>query len=101
MLSSRTLQRAALRTRAFTNSQVLNKSNRFAGFAGHGHLNGMTSTSTSSLRSFSIEVPAAPTSSHPHEPLPSARGGLIYTETDEAPALATYSLLPILSKVCM
>ena len=99
MLSSRTLQRAALRTRAFTNSQVLNKSNRFAGFAGHGHLHGMTSTS--SLRSFSIEVPAAPTSSHPHEPLPSARGGLIYTETDEAPALATYSLLPILSKVCI
>lgn len=39
-----------------------------------------------------------PTSSHPHQPLASARGGLIYTETDEAPALATYSLLPILSK---
>jgi monomeric isocitrate dehydrogenase len=42
-----------------------------------------------------------PTSSHAHVPLPSATGSLIYTETDEAPALATYSLLPILSKVCI
>ena len=52
------------------------------------------------LRSLSTEVPMPPTSSHPHIPLPSAKGSLIYTETDEAPALATYSLLPILSKVC-
>ncbi|KAL7552262.1 hypothetical protein ACHAWF_015494 [Thalassiosira exigua] len=36
---------------------------------------------------------------HPHASVPGAGGGqLIYTETDEAPALATFSLLPILSK---
>mmetsp|Transcript_17167 Transcript_17167/g.23578 ORF Transcript_17167/g.23578 Transcript_17167/m.23578 type:complete len:808 (-) Transcript_17167:85-2508(-) len=43
-------------------------------------------------------VPSPPTSSHPHTPLPTAKGTIIYTETDEAPALATYSLLPVLSK---
>ena len=43
-------------------------------------------------------MPSPPTSNHPHKSLPNAKGGLIYTETDEAPALATYSLLPILTK---
>lgn len=45
-----------------------------------------------------IEIPSAPTSNHPHAVNPNAKGSLIYTETDEAPALATYSLLPILNK---
>lgn len=41
----------------------------------------------------------APTSSHHHTPLDNAQGSIIYTETDEAPALATYSLLPVIAKV--
>jgi hypothetical protein len=38
-------------------------------------------------------------SHHKHFPLPNAKGTVIYTETDEAPALATYSLYPVVSKV--
>lgn len=54
---------------------------------------------SASRRAFSsLDVPPAPTSNHPHAANPNAHGSLIYTETDEAPALATYSLLPILSK---
>lgn len=45
-----------------------------------------------------VEVPPAPTSLHQYTPLPGADKSIVYTETDEAPALATYSLLPILSK---
>eukprot|EP00561_Arcocellulus_cornucervis_P013549 CAMPEP_0185799880 /NCGR_PEP_ID=MMETSP1322-20130828/566_1 /TAXON_ID=265543 /ORGANISM="Minutocellus polymorphus, Strain RCC2270" /LENGTH=830 /DNA_ID=CAMNT_0028495483 /DNA_START=96 /DNA_END=2588 /DNA_ORIENTATION=- len=56
----------------------------------------------SSLRSAryfsSVEIPDPPTSNHHHLPNGDAKGSLIYTETDEAPALATFSLLPILSK---
>lgn len=53
----------------------------------------------SHFRSFSsVDMSAPPTSSHPHVPLSGANGSLIYTETDEAPALATYSLLPIIAK---
>lgn len=53
--------------------------------------------------SFRFMSASAPTSSHPHTPLPGAQGSIIYTETDEAPALATYSLLPVIAKVseCM
>lgn len=51
------------------------------------------------IRSFSdLKIPSPPTSIHPHAPNTSAKGSLIYTETDEAPALATFSLLPVLSK---
>ncbi|KAL3772749.1 hypothetical protein ACHAWO_004111 [Cyclotella atomus] len=51
------------------------------------------------IRSFSdVALPEPPTSNHPHKPLPGAKGKLIYTETDEAPALATFSLLPVLAK---
>lgn len=51
------------------------------------------------VRSMSdVSMPEAPTSNHPHKPIPGATGKLIYTETDEAPALATFSLLPVLSK---
>jgi isocitrate dehydrogenase len=45
-----------------------------------------------------IATPPPPTSNHPHTPLPGAKGAIIYTETDEAPALATYSLLPVFTK---
>jgi Monomeric isocitrate dehydrogenase len=38
-------------------------------------------------------------SNHKHYPLLNAKGSVIYTETDEAPALATYSLYPVVSKV--
>jgi hypothetical protein len=38
-------------------------------------------------------------SNHKHYPIPNAMGSVIYTETDEAPALATYSLYPVVSKV--
>jgi hypothetical protein len=47
----------------------------------------------------SVTVPPAPTSNHPHKPLPNATGSIVYTETDEAPALATYSLYPYICKV--
>ena len=46
-----------------------------------------------------VAVPNAPTSNHPHTPLPNATGSIVYTETDEAPALATYSLYPYIAKV--
>lgn len=46
-----------------------------------------------------VKVPDAPTSNHPHSPLPDAKGSIVYTETDEAPALATYSLYPYIAKV--
>jgi len=45
-----------------------------------------------------LALPEPPTSNHPHHSLPGAKGKLIYTETDEAPALATFSLLPVLTK---
>jgi isocitrate dehydrogenase len=48
--------------------------------------------------STAMEIPPPPTSNHPHKSLPGAKGMIIYTETDEAPALATYSLFPVLSK---
>jgi hypothetical protein len=54
----------------------------------------------SALRfSSSVSVPSPPSSNHAHKPLPNAKGKIIYTETDEAPALATYSLYPLISKV--
>jgi hypothetical protein len=60
-------------------------------------------TTTSALRSFSsVQQPMPllpPSSNHRHVPMPHAQGTVIYTETDEAPALATYSLYPVVSKV--
>mmetsp|Transcript_21996 Transcript_21996/g.50160 ORF Transcript_21996/g.50160 Transcript_21996/m.50160 type:complete len:810 (-) Transcript_21996:134-2563(-) len=51
------------------------------------------------LRTFSsVEIPTPPTSNHPHKEVHGAKGKIIYTECDEAPALATFSLLPIYSK---
>lgn len=47
----------------------------------------------------SIYIPPPPTSHHRYTPLEGAQGSIVYTETDEAPALATYSLLPVISKV--
>ena len=61
-----------------------------------------TSSLTPSLsrRVFSsVEVPDPPTSHHVHHPLSNAQGTILYTETDEAPALATFCLYPILRKV--
>eukprot|EP00536_Pseudo-nitzschia_multiseries_P012621 jgi/Psemu1/209227/e_gw1.492.34.1 len=46
-----------------------------------------------------LEIPSAPTSNHPHTHLPNAQASIIYTETDEAPALATYSLFPVVNKI--
>jgi len=46
-----------------------------------------------------VDVPAPPTSNHTYKPLSGAQGKIIYTETDEAPALATYSLYPVVSKI--
>lgn len=51
--------------------------------------------------STSVKVPLPPTSNHKYTPLPGAQGSIIYTETDEAPALATYSLYPVIAKVCV
>jgi len=46
-----------------------------------------------------VEIPAPPTSNHAHTKLPNAQASIIYTETDEAPALATYSLYPVVNKI--
>ena len=46
-----------------------------------------------------LNIPPAPTSNHPHTKLPNAQASIIYTETDEAPALATYSLFPVVNKI--
>lgn len=53
---------------------------------------------TTRLMSSELVMPEPPTSNHPHTPIPGVTGKLIYTETDEAPALATFSLFPVLSK---
>jgi len=56
-------------------------------------------SNSSSSRFFSTGAQVSPpTSNHPYEALPGAKGSIIYTETDEAPALATFSFLPVLSK---
>jgi hypothetical protein len=47
----------------------------------------------------SLNIPLAPTSNHPHTKLANAQASIIYTETDEAPALATYSLYPVVKKI--
>ena len=47
-----------------------------------------------------VHVPPPPTSNHFHKPLTNPGGKIIYTETDEAPALATFSLYPAVAKVC-
>jgi len=60
-------------------------------------INPATASSCRALSS-DVSMPEAPTSTHPFQPIPSANSSLIYTETDEAPALATFSLLPILTK---
>lgn len=75
---------------------------RGGGFGAANKVTGLVSSSSrasSLIRSMSdVTVPEPPTSNHPHKAVPGATGQLIYTETDEAPALATFSLLPILSK---
>lgn len=68
----------------------------------HGSLGGSRGNATASVFagtcSMNDAVAKAPTSNHPYRHIPGATGKLIYTETDEAPALATFSLLPVLSK---
>lgn len=58
-------------------------------------------STTRLFSSASLNIPPPPTSNHVHHTLvPNASGGsIIYTETDEAPALATYNLLPVIAKV--
>lgn len=46
-----------------------------------------------------LSIPPPPTSNHSHKPVPGAKGTIIYTETDEAPALATYSLYPAVAQI--
>ena len=59
----------------------------------------LATTTTQRFWMSTVDVPPAPTSNHPHKPLPGAKGSIIYTETDEAPALATYSLYPAVAEV--
>lgn len=92
MISARLLQRAAL------HRVSQHPTSRLAAFTAN---NRFTMSNLKCAFSTDIELPLPPTSSHPHSKLASAQGSLIYTETDEAPALATYSLLPILKKVCL
>jgi len=57
--------------------------------------------SSSSTRTWmsTVSVPPPPTSNHYHKKLNNADATIIYTETDEAPALATYCLYPVIAKV--
>jgi hypothetical protein len=60
----------------------------------------LTALQASTARYFStVEIPNPPSSNHHHVPLESAQASIIYTETDEAPALATYALYPVIAKV--
>ena len=108
-LSKQALTSAIIRTRAGSNtlafvssrsSNVVNR--RVPTSSVHHpallrHLRCMSSSTASS--GGGVEIPPAPTSSHPHHKLPGAKGSIIYTETDEAPALATYSLYPAVGKL--
>jgi len=61
-----------------------------------------TATTTflrSNTRLFSAAAAVAPSSNHAHTALSNPTASIIYTETDEAPALATYSLYPVIEKV--
>ena len=64
----------------------------------HDHQHGMHFFSTTTTSPDNNNKPLF-SSNHKHFPLPGAKGSVIYTETDEAPALATYSLYPVVSKV--
>lgn len=58
----------------------------------------LAALATTTTRLFA-SLPEPPTSNHLHSPVPGAQGSILYTETDEAPALATYCLYPIFHKV--
>ena len=57
------------------------------------------SSTASAASADKLDIPLAPTSNHPHTKLANAQASIIYTETDEAPALATYSLYPVVKKI--
>ncbi|KAG7370887.1 isocitrate dehydrogenase [Nitzschia inconspicua] len=63
------------------------------------HNNGVFQQHVCWMSTADVEIPPPPTSNHPHTKLPNAQGSIIYTETDEAPALATYSLYPAVNKI--
>lgn len=99
MISARLLQKAAaLRNLVPLHRISQHPTSRLAAFTAN---NRFTMSNPKCTFSTGTELPLPPTSNHPHSKLASAQGSLIYTETDEAPALATYSLLPILKKVCL
>jgi len=81
---------ASLRSVA-TRTATTNRSNIAAAFANKHQVCWMSSGD--------LEIPPPPTSHHPHTNVPNAQGTIIYTETDEAPALATYSLYPAVAKI--
>jgi len=56
-------------------------------------------SATATAADDALDIPVAPTSNHPHTKLPNAQVSIVYTETDEAPALATYSLFPVVNKI--
>ena len=60
-------------------------------------LSGHKKPLSASVRCLSSVAP--PTSNHKHTPLPNPQNKILYTETDEAPALATFSLYPVVQKV--
>ena len=107
-LPSGFIQRASLRSNLrslshaspFTNGNSLNSPFSSCDVNGSRHLDAVPLQSLNSSRFFStVEVPVPPSSNHPYKKLPGASASLIYTETDEAPALATFSLLPVITKV--
>lgn len=105
------IRRAATRT-ALSARSVASRS-RMAPAASHlrsvysaESLSSSTAFSNTSLQkkawlstSSAVSMPSPPTSNHPHHKFEGAEGMIIYTETDEAPALATYSLYPVIAKV--
>jgi len=77
----------------------INSASNYRAVASLLHWNQNKASPSSCLFSTATSIPDPPSSNHFHKPLADAKGSVIYTETDEAPALATYSLYPVISKV--
>ena len=100
-MTSRMLQRTAFLRPAISFHRISQQpKSRFAALASNHRTTGFIMSNPHCAFSTDFKMPSPPTSNHPHSKLATAKGSLVYTETDEAPALATYSLLPILKKVC-
>jgi len=84
------MHRAALAARSLATRRTASVSRMTKSFS---------STASAAADEAALDIPSAPTSNHVHTKLANAQASIIYTETDEAPALATYSLFPVVNKI--